>query len=44
MAGLYSRHVKAGLDAALDDTPVVIVVGPRQAGKSTLATALKCDH
>jgi predicted AAA+ superfamily ATPase len=28
----------AGLDAALDDTPVVIVVGPRQAGKSTLAS------
>jgi predicted AAA+ superfamily ATPase len=35
--GLYPRHIKAGLDAALDDTPVVIVVGPRQAGKSTLA-------
>jgi len=26
------------LDAALDDTPVVVVVGPRQAGKSTLAS------
>jgi predicted AAA+ superfamily ATPase len=38
MSGLYSRHIKAGLDAALDDTPVVIVVGPRQAGKSTLAS------
>lgn len=34
---LYPRHIKTGLDAALDDTPVVIVVGPRQAGKSTLA-------
>jgi uncharacterized protein len=25
------------LDAAMDDTPVVVVVGPRQCGKSTLA-------
>jgi len=40
MLTLYSRHIKAGLDAALDDTPVVIVVGPRQAGKSTLASAV----
>lgn len=40
MATLYSRHIKAGLDAALDDTPVVIVVGPRQAGKSTLASVV----
>lgn len=40
MARLYERHIKAGLDAALDDTPVVIVVGPRQAGKSTLASVL----
>jgi uncharacterized protein len=38
MTGLYSRHIKAGLDAAFVDTPVVIVVGPRQAGKSTLAS------
>lgn len=40
MAELYSRHSKAGLDAALDDTPVVVVVGPRQAGKSTLASVV----
>jgi len=38
MPELYPRHAKAALDAALDDTPVVIVVGPRQAGKSTLAS------
>jgi predicted AAA+ superfamily ATPase len=38
MTELYSRHIKVGLDAALDDTPVVVVVGPRQAGKSTLAS------
>lgn len=40
MSDLYRRHIKAGLDAALDDTPVAIVVGPRQAGKSTLASAV----
>jgi uncharacterized protein len=40
MSHLYGRHIKARLDAALDDTPVVIVVGPRQAGKSTLASVL----
>ena len=40
MPDLYRRHIKAGLDAALDDTPVAIVVGPRQAGKSTLASAV----
>lgn len=40
MSGLYERNIKAGLDAALDDTPVVIVVGPRQAGKSTLASVV----
>lgn len=38
MPGLYPRHAKAALGAAMDDTPVVIVVGPRQAGKSTLAS------
>ena len=40
MPDLYRRHIKAGLDAALDDTPVAIVVGPGQAGKSTLASAV----
>lgn len=40
MSDLYRRHIKAGLDAALDDTPVAIVVGPRQAGKSTLASVV----
>jgi predicted AAA+ superfamily ATPase len=38
MTELYFRHIKVGLDAALDDTPVVVIVGPRQAGKSTLAS------
>lgn len=33
---LYTRHLTPALEAALDDTPVVLVVGPRQAGKTTL--------
>ena len=31
------RHLQAGLDAAMVDTPVVCLLGPRQCGKSTLA-------
>jgi uncharacterized protein len=37
-ATIYTRNSKVGLDEALEDTPVVVVVGPRQAGKSTLAS------
>lgn len=36
-AQLFTRHIKPRLDAAMDDTPVVVIVGPRQSGKSTLA-------
>ncbi|MGQ0709443.1 MAG: ATP-binding protein [Rhodoferax sp.] len=31
------RHVRVKVDAALQDTRVVLIVGPRQAGKTTLA-------
>ena len=31
------RHITETVTAALRDTPVVLLVGPRQAGKSTLA-------
>lgn len=31
------RHLGAGLEAALADTPVVCLLGPRQCGKSTLS-------
>jgi uncharacterized protein len=34
--GLFDRHMAPALDAALADTPVVLVIGPRQAGKTTL--------
>ncbi len=33
---LFARHATPALEAALADTPVVLVVGPRQAGKTTL--------
>jgi uncharacterized protein len=33
----YPRHIRPELESALADTPVTVVVGPRQSGKSTLA-------
>ena len=33
---LYSRHVEPVLVAALQDSPVVLIQGPRQCGKTTL--------
>src|SRR5437667_2139331 len=33
---LFDRHTAPALEAALADTAVVLVVGPRQAGKTTL--------
>src|SRR5712691_1984181 len=33
---LFDRHAMPALETALADTPVVLVVGPRQAGKTTL--------
>jgi predicted AAA+ superfamily ATPase len=34
---MYHRFIQPALQAALADTPVVLIQGPRQAGKSTLA-------
>lgn len=34
---MYRRNIEPNLDAALGDTPVVLIAGPRQSGKSTLA-------
>ena len=34
---LHPRYAKARLIEALDDTPVVLIHGPRQCGKTTLA-------
>jgi uncharacterized protein len=38
---LIARHAAAIVRAAMGDTPVVVVNGPRQAGKSTLVRELK---
>lgn len=34
---LYPRFARGRLEEALGDTPVVLVHGPRQCGKTTLA-------
>ena len=38
------RHLEAGLAAAMADTPVVCILGPRQCGKSTLAKHIAQDR
>lgn len=37
---MFARHVRPCIEAALADTPVVMLQGPRQSGKSTLASSL----
>ena len=37
---MYVRHIAQPLQEALADTPVVVVNGARQTGKSTLVEAL----
>lgn len=41
---LYPRHIAPALRAALADTPVVCLLGPRQAGKTTLARSLASER
>lgn len=38
---LYARPLASALKAALRDTPVVCLLGPRQSGKTTLARTLE---
>jgi predicted AAA+ superfamily ATPase len=38
--GMIERALTRDIEAALEDTPVVLVVGPRQSGKSTLVEAI----
>src|SRR5665811_1182397 len=33
----YHRHLTQAVERTLDATPVVVITGPRQSGKSTLA-------
>jgi predicted AAA+ superfamily ATPase len=37
---LYPRHIAPRIAEAMQDTPVVLIAGPRQAGKTTLARQL----
>lgn len=41
---IFPRYARDQVEAALADTPVVAVVGPRQSGKSTLAEQLAADR
>ena len=41
---LFARPLGAILKAALRDTPVVCLLGPRQSGKTTLAHTLEPRH
>jgi uncharacterized protein len=43
MQSMLERHLMPDLREALADTPVTMLVGPRQSGKSTLAQALAGD-
>jgi len=38
---VFPRHLSASLHTALQDTPVVCLLGPRQCGKTTLARTLE---
>jgi len=37
---VFARTIAPRIEVALSDTPVVLVVGPRQAGKTTLVRPL----
>jgi uncharacterized protein len=41
---LFARYAAAQVEAALADTPVTVIVGPRQSGKSTLAEQIAADR
>ena len=40
---MYQRNIEHSLRLALADTPVVLLIGARQTGKSTLALRLAKD-
>jgi len=41
---MYQRNLTAAIETALQDTPVVLLHGPRQAGKSTLVQSIAADR
>jgi predicted AAA+ superfamily ATPase len=40
---MYNRFAKNRIQEALDDTRVVLISGPRQSGKTTLAIDIAAD-
>ncbi len=44
VGSLLPRWVEGRIEAALADTPVTLIAGPRQAGKTTLARRLAAKH
>lgn len=43
-SGLLPRHLAASIREALEDTPGVLVIGPRQGGKTTLCESIAADR
>ncbi len=41
---MYDRFIKHRMEEALEDTPVVLVTGPRRAGKTTLVQDIESDR
>ena len=41
---MFDRHQRVEVELALRDTPVVMVHGPRQTGKSTLAKSINYPY
>lgn len=44
MASLFPRRIKPSIAEALLDTPVVLLAGPRQSGKTTLVRQIAKQH
>ena len=42
--GFYPRFIQGRLHEALEDSPVVLIQGPRQCGKTTLAQTVCASH
>jgi uncharacterized protein len=41
---LYARRIESRIAETLQDTPVVLLAGPRQAGKTTLVRKIAADN
>ena len=41
---LYARRIESRIAETLQDTPVVLLAGPRQAGKTTLVRQIAADN